>query len=176
MGKPGDELAGQRFGLLVVTGASARRTRAGSRYWFCKCECGNTAEISADALKKGSNKSCGCMRRSRAAGLNASHLRSETIEYQMWQGARRRARLEGLDFDLELHDIVVPEVCPVLGIRLRRDAKRPDPDLPSIDRVKPFGGYTKANTRIISWRANWLKKTGTAPEFRMIVAYIEANS
>lgn len=170
----GAELTGQRFGLLLVTGASDRRTRAGSRYWFCKCDCGaGPVEVSADQLKAGKNRSCGCLRRSRAGQLNVRHRRSATIEYWIWRYAARRAREEHVEFDLQLDDIVIPEVCPVLGIPLRRDAKRPDPDLPSLDRVSAGGGYTKANTRVISWRANYLKKSGTAAEFARILVYME---
>lgn len=56
-------LAGQRFGDLVVVEASTRRTPDRSVYWICRCEkCGKQKEIPANQLLKGSQVSCGCGR------------------------------------------------------------------------------------------------------------------
>lgn len=59
------DLAGQRFGRLVVLGFGYSRPRSdghGSRaYWDCECDCGNLCTVCADSLRSGKTKSCGCL-------------------------------------------------------------------------------------------------------------------
>lgn len=88
------------------------------------------------------------------------------------QSAKRRAERNGWEFDLD-YDIVVPEFCPVLGIKLSPVRSRHSPASPSLDRFDNAKGYTKGNVRVISWRANKLKCDGSLEEFRKIVAYLE---
>lgn len=56
------ELAGQRFGLLVVV-AYAYTSQDGCAYWFCECDCGKSSVVAARALRSGNTKTCGCSRR-----------------------------------------------------------------------------------------------------------------
>jgi hypothetical protein len=87
--------------------------------------------------------------------------------------ARRRAKAEGLTFDLVVNDIVIPEVCPVLGIKLFQGTKEKKDNAPTIDRFLPVLGYTKRNIRVISWRANVLKKNATVEEMKKVLRYME---
>ena len=82
---------------------------------------------------------------------------------------------EGLPFDIELDDIVIPEVCPVLGIPINVSLGRGrrKPDSPSLDKFIPEKGYTKGNIAVISWRANWLKNNGTTDEWLKIAAWCQ---
>jgi hypothetical protein len=92
----------------------------------------------------------------------------------VWQ-AKDRARRSGLPFNLQLGDIVIPSHCPVLGIPLCHatpGSKKWADGSPSLDRIKPELGYVKGNIRVISWRANNLKRDGTLAEFECIVAYL----
>lgn len=75
-------------------------------------------------------------------------------EKVLLNSARYRAKLRGLEFNLELEDIQIPEVCPILGIQLSYHNKR---SAPSLDRVDNSKGYIKGNCRVISWRANTIK-------------------
>lgn len=66
------DLRGQRFGLLVVTGA--RRGQA----WVCTCDCGETTLGLAGDLNRGSKFSCGNRRihyRTDDAGYSSAHQR-----------------------------------------------------------------------------------------------------
>lgn len=54
---------GLKQGMLTVLGEGSKKY-----YWLCKCECGNTKEISSFALKRG-QVSCGCMRGSNFKGV-----------------------------------------------------------------------------------------------------------
>ena len=98
---------------------------------------------------------------------------------QLLHNAKMRSRVMALPFNITIEDIVIPELCPVLGIKLcwTRGRGRTQPDVPSIDRVIPSKGYIKGNVRVISWRANCLKRDGTLREFEAIVSYLkEAHS
>lgn len=58
------ELVGLRFTRLLVQADLGLRSRSGSdlrsRWWLCKCDCGNIVEVSTRNLRSGSTKSCGC--------------------------------------------------------------------------------------------------------------------
>lgn len=55
------DLAGQRFGrLLVVSYAETRKRRA---YWNCLCDCGNAPVMLGKDLRSGHSQSCGCRER-----------------------------------------------------------------------------------------------------------------
>ena len=89
--------------------------------------------------------------------------------------AKSRANKQNVPFNLTPEDIVVPKVCPVLGIPLfRQKGKRTD-NTPSLDRIIPERGYVKENVRIISWRANRLKCDATFEELEKIYNYVKNN-
>lgn len=102
-----------------------------------------------------------------------------TIINAMLQGARKRAERKGIEFSLVKADIVIPEICPVLGIKITNRFQRKKEgfafDSPSIDRKDNSKGYTKENIRIVSARANNLKNNGTLEEFKAIVRYMESE-
>lgn len=90
------------------------------------------------------------------------------------RAARYRAKTKNLPFDLEIADIEIPEVCPVLGCKLKQGTKGDSNFSPSIDRIIPSKGYTKGNIRVISWRANNLRKDATLEELKKVVSYVES--
>jgi len=58
----GRDLTGQKFGKLTVIEEAERPktyTSTGA-YWLCRCECGREKVISANSLRQGDTKSCGC--------------------------------------------------------------------------------------------------------------------
>lgn len=81
-----------------------------------------------------------------------------------------------VEFDLHLSDIVIPLVCPVLGIPLRVNHSVTGPNSPSVDRINPSGGYTKGNVTIISLKANTIKSNATIAEVRQVLAYMESHA
>lgn len=70
--------------------------------------------------------------------------------------ARQRAARRGLPFNLRVSDIVVPTVCPVLGVPIVIGEMRSAYSA-SLDRILPGLGYVRGNTRVISDKANRLK-------------------
>lgn len=112
---------------------------------------------------------------------NKKKLQAKTLEwvdkhpgYYSWKNAQYRAKKLGLPFDLTLDDVVLPAMCPVLGIPIiaKRGAGWTN-NSPSIDRLVPELGYVKSNIRVISMRANSIKRDATLGELRLIVAYLE---
>jgi hypothetical protein len=87
--------------------------------------------------------------------------------------AKARAKRSGLPFDIERKDVIIPDVCPVLGIKLFRESKDTWKNAPSIDRIDNTKGYTKDNIMIISRRANILKKDASLDELIKIGKFYE---
>lgn len=103
-------------------------------------------------------------------------IKRPSIEYRMWQQAQYRARDQGLPFTIEVSDIKVPDVCPILGIPLLSTEKGGTHlTAPSLDRLSPEKGYTKENTRVISNRANRLKSDHTVETLEATLRYLREN-
>ena len=70
-----------------------------------------------------------------------------------------------------MEDIVVPDVCPVLGIPIQKNHGHQGyfDDSPSVDRIIPELGYTKGNVRVISNRANLLKNNAKIEELELVL-------
>lgn len=88
----------------------------------------------------------------------------------MYYMAKYRAKKKCIEFSIEITDIVIPEFCPVLGLKLENGSGKGKfaNNSPSLDRIDSSKGYTKGNVRVISWRANSLKKDATFHEIEKI--------
>lgn len=95
--------------------------------------------------------------------------------YSLYMSLKYRAKQRNLEFDLELSDLVWPEFCPVLGIPIFHCEGKAIPNSPSVDRYDNTKGYTKENIRLISLRANLLKKDATLEEMRNLLRYMEGT-
>jgi hypothetical protein len=76
-----------------------------------------------------------------------------------------------MDFNIEESDIIVPDLCPVLGKPLIKTGDGDRNWIPSLDRLDNTKGYIKGNVNVISWRANRLKYDATSDEIRMLYEY-----
>jgi hypothetical protein len=157
---------GDKVWRLTIIDKVLRTTPSGRRRsnYACLCECGNPKVVYAEGynLKNGRFKSCGCLRK-RANGL------SNTIEYRMWKSAKDRSEEKGWEFNIELSDIEIPEICPLLQIPLIKHSTRERHyDASSLDRIDSTKGYTKDNIWVISHRANQIKNDATVEELEKI--------
>lgn len=85
-------------------------------------------------------------------------------ENRLWNNAKRNARTKGKPFDIEVSDIVIPDVCPVLGIPLVRGSIEKNKNtnaLASLDCKDPTKGYIKGNVWVISFLANKMKQNAS---------------
>jgi hypothetical protein len=62
MAAPLADVTDQPFGLLTAKHRTGKK-RNGRAVWLCQCKCGNTAEVTISALRKGDTRSCGCLRK-----------------------------------------------------------------------------------------------------------------
>jgi len=93
--------------------------------------------------------------------------------YVAMMNAKIRAKKMNLPFDITDADLVVPDSCPILGLKLEfARGKGPEDNSPSVDRIRPERGYVKGNVRVISNRANRLRSNRTLEEMR---AQMQAN-
>ena len=86
-------------------------------------------------------------------------------EYIIWYRAKENSKKSNREFDLELSDIVIPEYCPYLGIKLSTSMEDKDqPHYYSIDRLDSNKGYIKENVQVLSKLANTMKSNATLEE------------
>jgi hypothetical protein len=87
---------------------------------------------------------------------------------RMLTAAKDRSKLMGLDFNLELSDIVIPEICPILGVPMVVRGRH----APSLDRIEPAKGYVKGNIQVISRKANVMKNDATPEELKEFALWV----
>jgi hypothetical protein len=111
--------------------------------------------------------------RARIRAQRRARLRTSDHAYFAAQLAKRfcgrakaSAKRYGVAFDLTPADIVVPERCSVLGLRLRVGFGRPGPDSPTLVRLDLTQGFVRGNVRVISKQASWQR----APQQRTAAA------
>jgi len=145
----------------------------------CKCKTPKPStefhklKKSADGLQ-GKCKSCSREDQQAYYQKNKERLRKEAREkvagygpaYQMFAHARERARAQGLPFNLEVSDVVIPAECPLLNIPLTKGKGRSTRNSPTLDKVVPSLGYVKGNVRVISKMANAMKQDATEQELQ----------
>lgn len=100
--------------------------------------------------------------------------KKRSTEQIIYYRAKARANRDGIPFNIEISDIVVPSVCPALGIPLKRNegGKGQGDGSPSLDRIIPELGYTKGNVQVISSRANVLKQNLTPDQLYMFCSWV----
>lgn len=100
-------------------------------------------------------------------------------EDRLWRGAKGSSRARGISFDIKMEDIIIPEVCPILGIPLYTGAhpeyKPKHPNTASLDRKDSTRGYTKDNIWVISWIANKMKSDADKETLRLFCHGILEN-
>ena len=94
------------------------------------------------------------------------------LERRMWRSAKERANRYGLEFSILPDDIFIPEICPVLGIRLEARSGKLGSCSPSLDKIDPQRGYSKDNIQVISHKANTMKSNATKEELLSFAQWI----
>ena len=78
---------------------------------------------------------------------------------------------------MPVDQIIIPKICPVLGIPLsfgnEKESPLPTDNSPSIDRIIPTLGYVKNNIVIVSQRANRIKNDATIDELERVFNFYQ---
>ena len=96
-----------------------------------------------------------------------------SIEKVLFNNAKMRAKAAGIEFSIQLADIVVPKFCPALGIELKVATEHAKDNSPSLDRIDCAKGYVPGNVAVISHKANTIKSNAGLSEIKLVLAYME---
>ena len=115
-------------------------------------------------------------KRKRQSECSMKHREKYPIKF-MLKRAQSRAKRNNLLFDITELDIVVPEFCPILKLKLvfpkgavKMGGRQSSPSLDRIDNTK---GYTKDNVQVISSLANTMKNCATKEQLILFSKYIQ---
>jgi hypothetical protein len=99
---------------------------------------------------------------------------NKSPEYKLWIAARRRHQLKGIPFEIDVEDIIIPDLCPILKIPVRPSKKSVSANSPSLDRKKPELGYVKGNVWVISHKANSMKNNASIETLRNFSEWVQS--
>lgn len=105
---------------------------------------------------------------------NSNRVKSNDPIRKMLFRARSRSKDRNLEFDIEFSDIVIPEYCPILNIKLEchsgisggRD------NSPALDRIDNSKGYIKDNVIVISHLANMMKSSANTEQLKAFAKWV----
>ncbi len=101
------------------------------------------------------------------------HNNPMSLKKELLRAAKQRAQQKGLEFDITVDDIELPDFCPLLGIKLETCDYKASRNSYSIDRIDSSKGYVRGNVWVISKRANTLKNDATLEELKTLITNLE---
>lgn len=109
------------------------------------------------------------------AEYDRKRFRLKGPTYEMWRAAKKRARKFNVPFAITPNDIKIPDVCPVLGIKLSQGTGRVTETSPSLDRFYPERGYVINNIAVISQLANRMKQDRSTHEVGLLYSWMSKH-
>lgn len=143
---------------MVVPNNSGRK--------YCKeCNLERQRQRARDQYKNGPNEA-----RTRATQKQLRKYKEDSV-YRLFVRSRGRASVEGREFNLELSDIIIPSVCPVLGTPFQYKTYY----TASLDRIDSSKGYIKGNVQVMSHKANAMKNSASQQELIKFAEWVLTN-
>lgn len=102
----------------------------------------------------------------------SSESRLRNFEAHLYRAARIRAHKKGLEFTINISDIKIPEMCPILLKPLIKGTRSSWDMSPSLDRLDNTKGYIPDNIQVISNKANMIKNCATIGELLLFSNWI----
>ena len=97
-------------------------------------------------------------------------------EYRLYTSRKHGARIAHREFLISPEDIKIPEVCPLLGLKLDTELGHSIiPQTATVDRVNNCLGYIPGNVRVISHKANCRKADHTLITTRLEIKELETK-
>ena len=97
----------------------------------------------------------------------------EGMKNRMITTSKHRAKVNNLEHNITVEDIIIPDKCPVFNVEFvpgsRTDGFR---WTPSLDRIDSSKGYVKGNIQVISWLANTMKNDANKEELILFSNWI----
>lgn len=98
-------------------------------------------------------------------------VREEDPQQRLLRSIKGSAKKRNLVCDLTKEDILIPELCPILGVPMERFTEY----TPSVDRIDNSLGYVKGNIQVVSKKANIMKCNATSEELLKFSFWVQAN-
>ena len=167
-------IIGQRFERLLILKEHTERTPNGHKKYVCKCDCGNIHITSGESIRRGSSKSCGCLRKEYIPS-NYNNNRINQIFKDLYNSTvNKRSKSKGwvevINFDR--FKILVKSNCSYCGIepisKIEDRAVNSDEVIfvNSVDRIDSSLGYTKENSVSCCKHCNTAKNTMSVEKFK----------
>lgn len=125
---------------------------------------GGNLIVELSVVKKARRKKYYHDNKERAREYHLTYFEQSTEKY-LYTVAKQRALKAGMEFSIDLSDIVIPEKCPYTDLPLTRiygqGRVRTNPSLDRIDNSK---GYVKGNVQVVSDLANRMKVNSSIEE------------
>lgn len=90
--------------------------------------------------------------------------------------AKQRCKKSEVPCTITKEDIIIPEFCPILGLKLEFGEMENRDNSPSLDRIIPKLGYVPGNVAVISFKANRIKNHGSSEEHRRIADWMDVQN
>jgi hypothetical protein len=88
------DITGEKFGRLTAVKRASTVKHGQQLSWVCICDCGNTCIAKGSNLRRGTTKSCGCLRREsvgeRSRKIMLTHGGTKTRLYSIWVSMKNR--------------------------------------------------------------------------------------
>lgn len=164
-------LTGQQFGKWTVLRLSERGgTRENSAaYWWCRCECGYTAEVQAIALMRGRSLRC------KTCYLRSRIKKHGDINVGFFEHFRYGAEKRGISFNLTIEEawqlfLKQDGRCALSGVKLTFvpygwNYRHFDEQTASLDRIDSSDGYHIGNVQWVHKEVNFMKGRLADEEF-----------
>lgn len=140
----------KEYSEFYKTTGVTQKSKDGYRWQCKKCHITNPANTTPEI---------------KAAYSRKSYLKRKVEDpaYFMWRQAKHRAKWDynEMEFTIKVEDIIIPDICPYMGIPFIPL----DKDLGySLDRIDSSKGYTQDNIQVISYIANKMKNNATTEQ------------
>lgn len=155
------DLTGLVYGKLTVLYYS-HSNKDGRTVWHCKCNCGNEKDVSSKDLKRGTIRSCGCLRIETSRKRMTTHGSTDTRLYNIWTSMKARcetSKEEKFIKNYQNKGIIICDEWHDFSIFQKWALENGYADKLSIDRKDNNGNYCPENCRWVDQKTQQNNKS-----------------